>query len=83
VDEFTRGILEATGNYSALKIYEYVRDFQSKRLHSPSLREIAEKCNISKSTAQRQAKNLISHGYLESDEGKHRSLRLTEKRSHQ
>ncbi len=61
-----------------LRVYEFIKERIGEKGYAPSVREICADLNIkSTSTAQMYIDRLITKGYLERENGKSRTLKLT------
>lgn len=62
------------------QIIQFIHDFRQQNTYAPTVREIAEGVNLSSvSTVQRHLINLVEKGYIETEQQKPRTIRLTEK----
>ncbi len=59
-------------------VYTFVRDYLDEHNgYAPSHREIAEGCFLSRGSITRHLDRLVFAGYLDREDGRARSLRLT------
>jgi len=62
------------------QIILFIHDFRQQNTFAPTVREIAEGVSLSSvSTVQRHLINLVEKGYIEMEQQKPRTIRLTEK----
>lgn len=59
-------------------ILDYIKYFIENHGYAPSTRDIAEEFSCSVSTVNRFLKSLRDDGYIEFEDGKNRTLHLTE-----
>ena len=64
-------------NMTRESIYQFIREYRQVHGFSPSQREIADGCRISKSTVQHQLQFLVAAGRVAYEPGKVRTIRLT------
>ncbi|MFJ6264382.1 LexA family protein [Lysinibacillus xylanilyticus] len=61
-------------------IIQFIHDFRQRNTYAPTVREIADGVNLSSvSTVQRHLIGLVEKGYIEMEQQKPRTIRLTEK----
>ncbi|MEB2279703.1 helix-turn-helix domain-containing protein [Lysinibacillus xylanilyticus] len=61
------------------QIIQFIHDFRQQNTYAPTVREIAEGVSLSSvSTVQRHLINLVEKGYIEMEQQKPRTIRLTE-----
>ncbi|MGE7129194.1 LexA family protein [Lysinibacillus xylanilyticus] len=61
-------------------IIQFIYDFRQQNTYAPTVREIADGVNLSSvSTVQRHLIGLVEKGYIEMEQQKPRTIRLTEK----
>ena len=62
------------------QIIQFINDFRQQNTYAPTVREIADGVNLSSvSTVQRHLTGLVEKGYIEMEQFKPRTIRLTDK----
>ncbi|WP_342535699.1 helix-turn-helix domain-containing protein [Lysinibacillus sp. FSL K6-1151] len=62
------------------QIIQFINDFRQQNTYAPTVREIADGVNLSSvSTVQRHLTSLVEKGYIEMEQFKPRTIRLTDK----
>ncbi|MGE8004352.1 LexA family protein [Lysinibacillus sp. NPDC093216] len=62
------------------QIIQFIHDFRQQNTYAPTIREIAAGVSLtSVSTVQRHLNGLVEKGYIEMEQQKPRTIRLTEK----